>query len=709
MKKYAKTVTEENERPLIPTEGPELAYEKAKRLMKSVGVQFLEAGSKSNEMDQAQGVYAMTILNNMDMMQQRMRRVIEDMASNDPQRVQGAILGREALDHLAALDGKLGNNPLLTTPGDIDQHVVRFLSDLYTLSNRRMERSAGNTWVDPVFICWDGADTKMGPVLDYYQFLRSLENRSNDNFLDRINRLTERSGQIKKFVAARGALTQLLAGMQPAAIVPKFRARLDQVLTDMERLMEFMETFEKTTWINPGVSTMIEGETEKMMALYSQPRDRSAATPWMADLFSLRPGIEAINEYRGKGRLDTTSMEAVITAAAGLSYVSQPKVSRARVMTWFNQLAGMLYERVQLLKTETAPDYKAMVGRADNAFIQHVQSQMLLLCRSAASRPASVEEPQAMVQLNVLRQKLLELRYVKQVPAWIQAGEAAKVQPAFAFARRFKAAAEALGAVDRKNVTDAFDDLNQFNLQYTRYKELPGEARLRDEVAKQGKSNNPSVGDRGRALLMLIDDTRAQWLANWARDLRPRTAGRRMIRLALLMRYIAALESLRNWRHSVDAVNVWPAFEVDVKRVEDPIKHALDALTGAVIRVTDNPENLADTELLSYDKVPWSLVVFAELGRQFRNTQGDRNWDSEWFCSELFYQPRETSWVGDKREQLARLSNAINAGAWRAFVFGTATLNPAKMEGNPEAQFLRETDLASERVLSQDEFLNLAQ
>jgi hypothetical protein len=710
MKKYAKTVAEENEKPLTPSEGPELVYEKAKRLVKSVGVQFLEAGSKSSEVSQAQGVYGMTILNNMDMVQQRMRRIIEDMASNDPSRVQNAIQGREAMDHLASLDGKLGGSPLLADEADIQQHMIKYLSDLYTISNRRMDRAAGNTWADPVFVCWDGADTKTGPVLEYYQFLKTLEIRGNDNnFNDRFARLTERSGAIKKFTASRGLLTQLLAGMQPASIVPKFRSRLDQVLTDMERLVEFMETVDKATWLSPSVVTMLETETGKMMEIYSQPRDRAAATPWMADLFSLRPGIETIGEYRGKGKLDTTSLEAVITTAAGINYASQPKVTRGRLMAWFNQLSGMLYERAQLMKTDAPADYKAMVGRADNAFITHVQNQVLILCRGAASRPGSVEEPQAIVQLNVLRQRLLELRFVKQIPVWVQAGEAAKVQPAFAFARRFKSAAEALGAADRKNAADAFDDLNQFNLQYTRYMKLPGEDRLREEVTKQGKSSMPSVGDRGRALLTLIDDTRAQWLANWARDARPRTAGRRMIRLALLMRYISAMESLRNWRHSVDAANVWPAVEVDPKRVEDPIKHALDAVNGAVIRVTDNSENLADTDLLSYDKVPWSLVVFAELGRQFRNTQGDRNWDSEWFCSELFYQPRELSWVNDKREQLGRLSNAINAGAWRAFVFGTATLNPAKMEGNPEAQFLRETDLASERVLSQDEFLNLAQ
>ncbi len=709
LKKYAKMLSDEIERPLVPSEGPELTYEKAKRMVKSVGAQFVTASSKNNAMDQIQAVYGITILNNMDMIQQRMRRLIEDGASNEQTRVQGAIMGREAMEHLASLDGKLGANPLLDDPGTIDQHLTRYLSDLYTISNRRLERGTGNTWVDPVFVCWDGTDTKLGPSLDYYTFLRSLETRSNDNFNDRFARLTERSNSLKRFTAARGVITQLLVGMQPAAIVPKFRARLDQVLTDMERLMEFMETLERTTWLQAGAMTAVEAETARMMELYIQPRDRAAATPWLADLLSLRPGIEAIGEYRNKGRLETASLEAVITTAANLNYMSQPKITRGRVMAWFNMLAGMLYERAQLAKQEPAADYKAMVGRADNAFMTQVQQQMLLLCRSAASRPQSVEEPQAMVQLNVLRQRLLELRYVRQVPAWIQAGEAAKVQPAFGFARRFKGAAEALGAVDKKNLSDAFDDLNQFNLQYIRYMKLPGEDRLREEVTKQGKSSLPSVGERGRALLALIDESRAAWLNNWARDLRPRPAARRMFRVALLMRYIAALESMRNWRHSVEAANSWPAIEIEPKRMEDPIKHALDALTGAVVRVTDNPESFTDTELLSFDKIPWSLVVFCELGRQFRNTQGDRQWDTEWYCAELFYQPRETSWVSDKRENLARLSNAINAGAWQALVFGTATLNPTKMEGNPAAQFLRETDLASERVLSQDEFLNLAQ
>jgi hypothetical protein len=708
LKKYAKTVGEELERPLVPSEGPELVYEKAKRMVKSVGGQFLDAGSKNNPMDQIQGVYGVTILNNMEMVQQRMRRIIEDGASNNPERVQGSLMGREAMDHLASLDGKLGAQPLLDDTTTIEQHLTRYLSDLYTISNRRMDRATGNTWADPVFVCWDGSDNKTGPSLDYYQFLRLLENRSNDNFGDRFARLTERSNALKRFTAARGVMTQLLVGMQPAAIVPKFRARLDQVLTDMERLMEFMETLEKATWINTGVVALVETETAKMMELYIQPRDRSAAVPWLADLLTLRPGIETINEYRGKGKLETTSLEAVITTAAGLNYMSQPKITRGRLMAWFNTFAGMLYERAQLAKTEPVGDYKAMVGRADAAFLQQVQQQMLLLCRTAASRPQSVEEPQALVQLNVLRQRLLELRYVKQIPVWIAAGETAKVQPTFGFARRFKGAAEALGAVDKKNLSDAFDDLNQFNLQFTRYMKLPGEDRLREEVTKQGKSSLPSVGDRGRALLGLIDESRAAWLNNWAKDLRPRPAGRRMFRVALLMRYIAALEGMRNWRHSVEAANSWPAIEVEPKRVEDPIKHSLDALTGAVVRVTDNPDSFTDAELLSYDKIPWSLVVFAELGRQFRNTQGDRQWDTEWYCAELFYQPRETSWVADKREALARLSNAINAGAWQALVFGTATLNPAKMEGNQAAQFLRETDLASERVLSQDEFLNLA-
>jgi hypothetical protein len=237
---------------------------------------------------------------------------------------------------------------------------------------------------------------------------------------------------------------------------------------------------------------------------------------------------------------------------------------------------------------------------------------------------------------------------------------------------------------------------------------LPGEARLRDEVSKQGKSSLPSIGDRGRILLQVIDENRAAWLGNWARDMRPRTAGRRMIRVALLMRYISALESARNARHGADALNSWPAMEIDHRQLQDPIKRALDAVTGAVIRVTDNPDVIADPDLLSYDKVPWSLVVTCELGRQFRNIHGDRQWDMEYLMAELFYQPRPASWVNDRRIPLARLSNAINAGAWRAFVFGTATVDPMKMEGNPDAQFLRETDIFSERVLTQDEFLNLA-